>query len=402
MFQIVSNVFNRSIITSLTLEEYIYTMKNPDFVRKSQVDLARKTYKESELKKDDPLYKSIKNSLPCITFLNTFNNYVINENVVKSTGFMYLDIDNISYIDIAKHSFVVAYWKSLSNNGYGILIKCENTNNLQKNLQELSDLFNIQLDKNAVSKDRLNVLGYDKDIYFNPNYTSYSFNEDKIVSLSYINSFSNRLQLNDTEKGVENIRFSNLKDLIKSYDFNGEPFIDLGGDKLEYAEVFVPKNIFDGNRNKSMFVLCSQIRGLNTWISESMLFRICSTINKDKFKPELSINELSEIVKKVHVKENPMVILNKTKRILFNPDYTLTKFDKQSMAIKQIRAVEAIKNTGIIINCVENWDFNSLGKISQSKIAKETGFGIATIKRRSKEISKVFSILNEENLHSSK
>jgi len=384
------------------LEEYIHTMKNPDFVRKSQVDLARKTYEESTLKKDDPLYKSIKNSLPCITFLNTFNNYVINENVVKSTGFMYLDIDNIAYIDIAKHSFVVAYWKSLSNNGYGILIKCESTSNLQKNLQELSDLFNIQLDKNAVSKDRLNVLGYDKDIYFNPKYTSYTFNEDKMVSLSYINSFSNRLQLNDTEKGVENIRFSNLKDLVKTYNFDGEPFIDLGEDKLEYAEVFVPKNIFDGNRNKSMFVLCSQIRGLNTWISESMLFRICSTINKDKFKPELSINELSEIVRKVHAKENPMVILNKTKRILFNPDYTLTKFDKQSMAIKQIRAVEAIKNTGIIINCVENWDFNSLGKISQSKIAKETGFGIATIKRRSKEISKVFSILNEENLHSSK
>ncbi len=114
MFQIVSNIFNRIIITSLTLEEYISTMKNPDFVRKSQVDLARQTYKNSELKKDDPLYKSIKNSLPCITFLNTFNSSVINENIVKSTGFMYLDIDNIEHIDISKHSFVVSYWKSLS------------------------------------------------------------------------------------------------------------------------------------------------------------------------------------------------------------------------------------------------------------------------------------------------
>ena len=61
MFQIVSNVFNRSIITSFSLDEYINTMKNPDFVRKSQVDLARETYKNSDLKKDDPLYKSIKN-----------------------------------------------------------------------------------------------------------------------------------------------------------------------------------------------------------------------------------------------------------------------------------------------------------------------------------------------------
>lgn len=400
MFQIVSNVFNRSIITSLTLEEYIYSMKKPDFVRKSQVDLARQTYKNSQLKKDDPLYKSIKNSLPCITFLNTFDSYVINDNIIKSTGFMYLDIDNVEYIDISKHSFVVSYWKSLSNNGYGILIKCHNISDLQKNIQELSFVLNIELDKNAVSKDRLNVLGYDTNIYYNPNYTSYEFDNSKEVSLSCINKQSSlRLQQYDTKKESENIRFSNLKDLIKGYDFNGEPFIDLGENKLEYAEVFVPKKVFEGNRNKSMFVLCSQIRGLNPWISESMLFRVCGTINKDKFKPELSVNELSEIVKKVYAKEKPVVILNKTKRILFNPDYDLSKFEKQSMSIRQIRTVEAKKNTALIIKCVENWDYQIQGKISQSKIAKATGFGIATVKRRSKEIRKIFEILNRENLH---
>lgn len=401
MFQIVSNVFNRSIITSLSLDEYINTMKNPDFVRKSQVDLARETYKNSELKKDDPLYKSIKNSLPCITFLNTFNNYVINENIVSPTGFMYVDVDNVSDIDFSVYPFVVSYWKSLSNNGYGVLIKCENIGELQDNIKELSIFFNITLDKNAVSKDRLNVLGYDDNIYYNPNYTSYVFSDSKKVSLCYIKESSNRLQQIDTKNEVGDIRFSNLKDLIKGYDFNGEPFIDLGENKLEYAEVFVPKNIFEGNRNKSMFVLCSQIRGLNAWISESMLFRVCSTINKDKFKPELSIHELSEIVKKVYSKENPVVMLNKTKRILFNPDYTLSKFDRQSMATKQIRAVEAVKNTSKIIKCVEEWDFETNGKITQDKIAKMTGFGIATIKRRSTEIKKVFSILNEENLHNS-
>ena len=399
MFQIVSNVFNRSIITSLSLDEYINTMKNPDFVRKSQVDLARETYKNSELKKDDPLYKSIKNSLPCITFLNTFNGYVNNENIVNSTGFMYVDIDNVSDINFSMYPFVVSYWKSLSNNGYGILIKCENTGELQDNINELSLLFNIQLDKNAVSKDRLNILGYDNNIYYNPNYTSYIFKDSKKVSLGYIKESSIRLQQIDTKNETGDIRFSNLKDLIKEYDFNGEPFIDLGENKLEYAEVFVPKNIFEGNRNKSMFVLCSQIRGLNSWISESMLLRVCSTINKDKFRPQLSIHELSEIVKKVYSKEKPVVMLNKTKRILFNPDYELSKFERQSMATKQIRSVEAIKNTSKIIKCVENWDFKENGKITQQKISTLTGFAIATVKRRSKEIKKIFNILNEENLH---
>lgn len=373
-------------------------MKNPDFVRKSQVDLARDIYINSPLGKDDPLYKSIKNSLPCITFLNSFKNYVNNDNIIENTGFMYVDVDNVGEIDFSIYSFVVAYWKSLSNNGYGILIKCENIGELQDNLKELSSFFDIKLDKNAVSKDRLNVLGYDLNIYYNPNYTSYRFKDSEKVSLSYINTSEYRLQQIDTTKDFEKLRFSNLKDLISGYDFNGEPFIDLGENKLQYAEVFIPKNIFEGNRNKSMFVLCSQIRGLNAWISEATLYKVCSNINQDKFRPQLSEEELADIVRKVYMKENPLVILNKTKRILFNPDYDLSKFDKQSMAIKQIRATEAEKNTVKIIDCLNKWDFEKLGRITQMKLAKETGFGVATIKRRSEKIKHIFEILNKENL----
>lgn len=88
------------------------------------------------------------------------------------------------------------------------------------------------------------------------------------------------------------------------------------------------------------------------------------------------------------------------KRILFNPDYQLSGKDKQSMSSTQLRKAEAIKNTKNIISCATDWDFLNLGKISQSKIAKQTGLGISTVKRRTEEIKKVFKILNSENLHS--
>ena len=45
-------------------------------------------------------------------------------------------------------------------------------------------------------------------------------NNSKIVSLGCIKESSNRLQQIDTKIGVGDIRFSNLKDLIKGYDWN--------------------------------------------------------------------------------------------------------------------------------------------------------------------------------------
>lgn len=406
MFQIVSNIYNRNVIASLSLDDFINEIRNPGLSTKYQIEKAREVYKNSPQQKNDALYKSIKNSLPCITFLNRFTDYVSNDNIYEATGFMYIDVDGVDFIDLSKHSFVVAYWKSLSNNGYGILIKYSNNEylDLQKCVSELSSVLGVQLDKNAVSKDRLNVISYDSNIYYNSNYTEYYFKYNKeVVSNSYINNnFINRLQVIDTVYEEGSVRFSNFEELIKNYDFNGEPFIDLGESKLEYAEVFVPKNIFDGNRNKSMFVLCSQIRGLNTWLSEDYLFKICNTINKDKFKPELDYKELSEIVRKVHSKKDPVVMFNKTKRILFNPDYCLTTKEKQVMTAKQVRGTEAEKNTKKIITCLNSWDFERLGIISQSKLAKETGFGIATIKRRAKKINSIFGILNKEYLEYSK
>lgn len=400
MFQVVSNIYNRNIITSLSLEEFISMMKSPDFVKKSQVDLARKIYKDSLLKKDDPSYKSIKSSLPCITFLNIFDSSVKNENIVGTTGFMYLDIDNLNYLDLSSHSFVVAYWKSLSNNGYGILIKCTGiSENLLDNIQELSDILNIDLDKNAVSKDRLNVLGYDYNIKFNSEYTNYEFNKkEKVSSSNIINKSSNRLRADDTkyEKDVGKLRFSNLDEIANNYDFKGEDYVLLE-EKIEYAEVFVPNTIFAGNRNNSMFILCSQIRGLNTWISQESLFRVCNVINKDKFKPELGAKELDDIVRKVYENNNPVIMLNKMRRILYNPRSGLTKDEKSLISGREMGKFKKKITTIKILDCIDEWNFNINGKITFEKISSKTGLGIATVKRRGKEIKPLFTKLNQES-----
>lgn len=385
MFQIVSNIYNRNVITSFSLEEFVQSMKNPDPFKKSQVDLARKIYKESVMKKDDPLYKSIKGALPCITFLNTFKDVVKNENIVESTGFIYFDIDDVVSIDLREFPFVVAYWKSLSNNGYGILIKCSNlSEDLLSNVNEMSEVLGIPLDKQASSKDRLNVMGYDLDIQYNPNYINYDFNSIKKVQLGNIyNTSFNRLSTECTvhEENYNKLRFSNLSDIIREYDFKGQPYV-VFEEKLQYAEVFIPKNIFEGNRNKSMFIICSQIRGLNTWISQEYLLKVCDTINKDKFKPQLNFRELSEIVRKVYENKTPVVMLNKDRRIIFNPEVNLTKQERKVISGREVAKMKSNASLTKIIGFIDKWNTEEEGKLNYSKLAVKSGFSISTIKSK--------------------
>lgn len=401
MFQVVSNIYQRGVVTSMTVEEYINSMKNPDFVRKSQVNLARSIYKNSAEKKNDLQYKNIKNSLPCITFLNTFNDYVSSDNLVSSTGYMYLDVDDISEINLSRYNFVVSYWKSLSNNGYGILIKYKKDNSiiLQDCVKELSTIFNLKLDTNAVSIDRLNVMGYDTDIYYNPNYTEYSFNTNlEEVSNSYIIKSLNRLEAIDTDSGIEgNLRYSNLQELEDSYNYEGKKYLVLE-DKIAYAEIFIPKNIFEGNRNKSMFVICSQIRGLNVWISREQLYRLCNAINKDKFKPLLQAFELNQIVDKVFEKEVPVIMLNKTRRIVYNKDFKLTVEEKRAIAGEVVGKGISIATDKVIAETLKKWDVIVDGKPTYKRIAEKSKLGIATVKRRSKSLKIEFEKLNKKYL----
>ena len=100
--------------------------------------------------------------------------------------------------------------------------------------------------------------------------------------------------------------------------------------------------------------------------------------------------------------DNKQVVSDNTKNKIIETKTgkKLTQAHKDNIrkGIKGIKRSRTTDITHIIIKCIESWDFETYGKITQSKIAKVTGFGIATIKRRSMEIKKVFSILNEENL----
>lgn len=402
MFHIISNYKLRDIIADISLDDFVDLMKNPDFARKSQVDMARYYGKGSEK------YSKIKDILPCIIFNFSHTNSVRISTLDKPTGYLYIDFDSCEKFDFSKFDFISCAWHSLSKTGLGILIRCEglDANRLKEQVEEISEVLGLPADTKAVSKDRCNVLGYDKEIYYNRNSNSYRFSKElkkvsKSSSLSTTNTLILRLQPNELFSDTK-IRFSNYTELVSRLDFEGEPFIDLGKDKLNYSEVIVPNKVIEGGRNQVMFSITTQVFGLNLWMTRDRLYNSVNIINKDKFHPEIDPKELNKIVDNVFNKKEPVLLLNRSKRIIFNPDYNFTGSERRTMASIHIGADRSRQTTIKILKTIEDWNFEKLGKITQEKIALEIGMGLATIKRRIKGLLEIIKIINKEYLESKK
>src|SRR5699024_1518799 len=118
-------------------------------------------------------------------------------------------------------------------------------------------------------------------------------------------------------------------------------------------------------------------------------------INKKAFKPMLSKVELNSIIESAFKEKNPKLLMNRTRRFLYNPDYDLTTRDKRSIAIKELNRVR-VGNTDMKIRSVlECWDFSKNGKITLKKIANIAGISIPTVNRRGKQLKE---IIKEKNL----
>jgi len=394
MFDLVANIKKRDIIGLLTLPDFVESIRNPDHIRKSQVDFARTLDRKSEK------YSVLKCGLPSIVFNFSHDSYVSGSTVVNPTGFLYLDIDNVESINLSEIPYVVSFWKSLSNKGFGILLSVKGltVTNYKEVTKKLGDELGIEIDTRAISIDRLCVLSYDKDIYYNEFYSTYEYKEClKVIKdkVSFSNIKTNNIIGCERTNLFEDTkyRYTNLQDKISDIDFNGEPFIDLGDNKICYSEVYIPI-VTLGNRNTVMFSVLSQFYGLNNWINISQLTSWAQVVNEDRFKPPLEKSELLNIVKNVFNQDAPKIILNKTKRILFNPDYNFSVKERRSLSVNQIAKIRRENTISKMFKIINDWDFENFGKIDQISIVNNSDMSMGTVKRWYRYIKDSVKILN--------
>src|SRR5690625_1902027 len=163
-FNITKSLVKKNITDNWSLEELVSFIRKPSKEHLIKVEASRNLYsvcKES--------YESLKKSFPCFIPNFTFNNsYVRGSNLDSPTGYLYIDIDRNTSVDLSS-PYIASYWKSLSNNGYTVLVSVSglNKDSLKESTEYVSELLNLPLDSCAISIDRNVVISYDPNAYYN-------------------------------------------------------------------------------------------------------------------------------------------------------------------------------------------------------------------------------------------
>lgn len=372
MFDVIENWEKRKVIGSINIEELVNRVKNPTSDFKSLIDKARSYDRKSKE------YKDIKASLPCFSAGFNFRGYINKNNAKKSTGYLYIDIDNIDSIDI-NHSSIVLCCKSLSGKGYSILVGVIGVtkNNIKEVTLEIAKELDVELDLDAISPDRLTVISYDINAYYNPEHTYFLYENNQLKNPHYN---TKHIYYNSNDCNGGKLRKDNLDKIIKNIDFNGELYKKFEPEKIGYFKLETPFNeVTEGRRNSTMNKLCYFLRGLNLEAEKSLVKIYLESINMAIFSPPLSDYELSSIVDSIYRLENVELYPNAYRRILYNPDYDLTPKERRQISIKEVNKDRVKKTMLEIEDIIDNW--NTKEKITQKSLCRTSKKDIKTIEK---------------------
>ncbi|MCT3728204.1 hypothetical protein HZQ82_14080 [Elizabethkingia anophelis] len=351
------------------------------------------------LDRDSEEYKNIKiNRMPAVSVgFNFANGYIKGENIFSPTGYLYIDVDGLTEEDFEINTaYVCAYWRSLSNTGMSIVVKVEGltSDNLKIATSKIAELLDIPYDDRAVSIDRLTVLTYDPNAYYNDNTEVIPIDmllpddTEAIVHSTKSTHFNtiNKDNLLGYECTGYKLRFNNLNELLQPLDiqFDENGFHDLGKDnKLKYAQVFIPfKAINTGQRESILKSIACQLVALNKNAPKALTLKYLQTVNAKVMRPQLSSTEVNTTLNKVYKKRmDKQPILNTSRRFIYDETRELTVTQKRSLNCIKMNKDRADKTKQELLEVMKNWDMIKYGKMTIDKIKKVTGKNKKTVQK---------------------
>lgn len=368
------SITNRNIIRSVkNLEEYINLIKS----EKPQNELIMKL---RSLYRTNPEFDKIKKyQLPCAVLHFNYDRYIKQDNTLSSTGYLYFDIDEAIDEEILKSNpYIAAYWKSVSGRGYGLAIRILGITreNYASVFTEVAKMLKLPIDYNAKSVDRLTVLSYDPNAYYNPKALEIKVedldlsSENPPIFRNIINNTQPHIVYNATENSK--IRYDNLDDIIKNMNFNFvDGVCDLKDNKIPYASAFMPKNVKKGNREKTLGLFCEQFLALNPHIPKEHFERIMKSLNIKNLEEPLGARELKSIIDKKWSKRYYLKPFNNNQRRFIFEDKNLPLIEKRKKIIdaaNEDRREKTNEKQEKIKDILENWNCQEDEKVTAKKI----------------------------------
>lgn len=360
------SITNRKIIYTVNnLEEFINLIKND----KPENEMI---FKLRKLERECPEFDDIKkNKIPCaVLHFNYSNGYINSKNTLSETGYLYFDIDETTEeieAQLQQNEYVAAYWKSVSGRGYGFVVNVLGITleNYKSVFSKVAEMLELPIDNQAKSVDRLTVLSYDPNAYYNPNAICIEVNKLGIFTSENKQNFRNII-IKDIHNKVYNVmespkvRYNNFDEVIANREFDFEDgFYDCKDDKVPYTQAFIPKKIKKGNREKSLSLFCKNFVGLNPDIGKEYLKKQMIHINNHNMEEPLNLKEFNVIIDKCwKCRKAENLINNREKRFVFeNPNLPIEEKRKIVMdCINQGRRAKTKIKEDLIKGILENWD----------------------------------------------
>ena len=406
--QIQYNVSSNTLIGDLSIKQILNEIKNGG-------DNLTKILRARKEGKGTPEYTRIKEKqLPSFIFNFTFaDNTLWNDNIIQSTGLMYLDIDGFeSYKELTSIKeelqsipFIYAIWESLSQTGLGILIKVDGLTKDNYDYYKtyiLNEYGYYSWDKNAFKKTQKTVLSYDEDLYLNEDAIALSYDDvsdysDKVSLVPNITSIKERVfGTNDTfqdEHYTLKPQYINRKKLKMSTEpnFNTDEQYIIHEDKVPVNRIMINKNkIGEGHTNTMLSLMAVKVVDINDIQEDQipLLIHTLKDLNRKGFKKQLSEPEITKIAYGAFKRKGEHKYQLDLKKVTFN------SYAEMSVEEKMIIGREAGrkgKKDATFQKLIEHYT----PAITQKELAEATGKGIATVKRHWKELKNTINMMEE-------
>jgi hypothetical protein len=388
------NIISPSVLGKITVDEVLHKIKYGD-------ENLLNIKKARDYGKGHPQYDELKKTvLPTFRFNFLYKAYAKDENVIRPTGLIYIDVDNT--IEILHSDYIYAKWRSLSNTGYGILVKVYNLtlDNFKDVYASLGIILGVKVDDGARRAIQQNVLSYDPSLYCNTDSRIYEYEHSKKASLSSIKKKKECIVVNEASAHQSSIK----EQIDNSFEYfvgeNSNKEFLYFEEKIKICAPFMPWNGIEiGNRNNFLFRLLSQFALLNPKFGRNYLQNKSDYFNR-KINPNLTKTEIKSIVNSVIKKreEGSLEIYpNKERLILFNPNFELTKSEKCQIVGSVLGAKKSKETQQAIYEIIENWDFDEFGQITQKLVISISNFSRSTVQRHWPNFKDYVKDLNNEN-----
>jgi len=346
-------------------------------------------------------YQKAKNALPCVALNFNFGECRKTKNIIRPTGLIYFDIDDCEFdIETLDKSLIHAYWRSLSGEGYGLVVRADGANSSShsdysaqiSHLANELDILDVY-DKRAAKRNQGVCVPNDENIFYNKDSKLFKIGNIKSIAKSKVFSKS---KLRREEKKRNNkvcLKVTLLNKLTKP-NKNGARQIfldnrhhfdigDLAYERVEGSEL-IEVNMFgfkEGSRNSTVSCALKNAVWLNYSLDVNVVAKIVYGMMNASSEANLPEEEFRTIVDKVvalkSCEELQPIVSKKAYFMVFQGDMDGHKANGLSKVDKTIERFKA---------AIRSWPADE--KLVVTKLVKLVGLSAKTYYAHRKEIHK--------------